>query len=389
SSPPSGDSPPRIASAGEAPGAASAGEAPAAVPAPGLLQRASVVAFGTVGLLVGLAFLAAVPVLQFLTLGWLLEAEGRLARGEGWRRALPGLRKAAWLGSVVLGSALWLLPVLVLWSAHRDATLLATPEKAGKLGVALLVVASLVACHIALSAARGGRLRSFFWPPGGLLWLARRLLGGKLPAPAALRERARTALASLRIGHYLVLGVKGFGVGLAWLFLPTTLLVLGTQAPPLALLGGLALPFVLPYAVVAQARLAATGDVRTAFRPRELRARLARAPLAFGLALLVVLALALPLYAFKIEALPRDALWLPALLFLAFALPGRLLAGWAHARAERPRPAHWALRLAAVALTLPTGGAYVFFVFFSQYFGWQGTAGLYAQHAFLLPVAFH
>jgi hypothetical protein len=145
----------------------------------------------------------------------------------------------------------------------------------------------------------------------------------------------------------------------------------------------------LPYALMAQARLAVENDVRAAFDVVEIRRRIARAPFAVALALIVTLGLALPLYAFKIEVLPRDALWLPAVFFLLLAVPGRLLAGVAHHRGSREGRGHWFLRLVGLGLTLPAGFFYVFFVFVNQYFGWSGATGLYAQHAFLVPVAFY
>src|SRR5262245_39482409 len=57
--------------------------------------------FGLVALVVGLAVLAAIPVLQFLSLGYLLEAGGRVARSGRLRDGWIGVRTAARLGGVV------------------------------------------------------------------------------------------------------------------------------------------------------------------------------------------------------------------------------------------------------------------------------------------------
>ncbi|HND55358.1 MAG TPA: hypothetical protein PLV92_23250, partial [Pirellulaceae bacterium] len=65
--------------------------------------------FGIVSLWVGLAFLATFPVLQFLSLGYLLEVSGRVSRTGRFRDGFVGVRTAARLGSAVLGT--W----LVLW----------------------------------------------------------------------------------------------------------------------------------------------------------------------------------------------------------------------------------------------------------------------------------
>src|SRR5438045_7866522 len=51
--------------------------------------------FGAATLVVGLAVLAAVPILQFLTLGYLLEAGGRVARTGKLRNGFIGVRIAA------------------------------------------------------------------------------------------------------------------------------------------------------------------------------------------------------------------------------------------------------------------------------------------------------
>src|SRR5205807_1705985 len=54
--------------------------------------------FGVVSLIVGLAVLAAVPVLNFLSLGYLLEAGGRIARTGRLRDGFIGVRQAARAG---------------------------------------------------------------------------------------------------------------------------------------------------------------------------------------------------------------------------------------------------------------------------------------------------
>ncbi|HBP19443.1 MAG TPA: hypothetical protein DEA08_16845, partial [Planctomycetes bacterium] len=194
----------------------------------------------------------------------------------------------------------------------------------------------------------------------------------------------------LRPGHYLSQGVKGFLVAAAWLSPPTLLLAAGKAAPGLGLIGALLLVLCLRTALVAQARVAATGELKAGFAWREIREDVRRAPLATALALALTLALALPLYLLKIQLLDRDAFWLLAIPFLVLLWPTRVASGWALRRARRREErAHLIWRLLGSGLALPAGGAYVFLLFFSQYFGWRGSAGLFAHHAFLLPVAFY
>ena len=98
---------------------------------------------------------------------------------------------------------------------------------------------------------------------------------------------------------------------------------------------------------------------------------------------------ALPLYLLKIEMVPREAAWLPGLVFIAFIYPSRLLTGWALARAKRREaPRHWFFRWTGWLPLLPAAGFYVLVVYFTQFTSWNGIASLYEQHAFLLPVPF-
>lgn len=343
---------------------------------------------GCVGLVAGLAVLAAVPVLQLVTLGWLLETEGRLARTGRLRGALAGVERAARVGSALLGTLVVSVPWLVLRGYAADARLLdPTSATAQALGGWTLVVGMATAVHATLAIARGGRFVYFLRPIAGWAWALRAFARGPVVRPAW--EATVASVRALRLPHYLGLGAQGLVAGAAWLALPTGLLALGGKAPLLALLGALLLVGVLPWLMAAQARLAAEGRFAAAFELRELRRRIARAPLVHAAALVVTLALALPLYLLKIEPVPRDALWLPAAFFLLAAVPGRLLAGWAYARGAREGRAHPVLRLLGAAVALPAGAAYVFTLFFSQFFSWYGATSLFAHHAFLLPVAFY
>ena len=98
---------------------------------------------------------------------------------------------------------------------------------------------------------------------------------------------------------------------------------------------------------------------------------------------------ALPLYLLKVEIIPREAAWLPSLIFVAFIFPARLLTGWAYARAQRrAAPRHWVFRWGARLAMAAAAIAYAVVVYFTQFTSWYGIASLYEQHAFLLPVPF-
>lgn len=342
---------------------------------------------GGFGLLSALSLVAAVPILQFATLGWLMEAEGRLARGEGLRGLLPGLRKAVPWGAGLLGCGLLAIPFLVLRSYALDAQILdptsTTAIVLARVTAGYGVVAGLYGL-LALAAGRG-KLWNFVRPFHNMAILIRAWAN---PEVSLRRDLLRYAT-SLRPAHYLKLGLMGFLVAAAWLGPPTLLLAANKRYPGLGLLGALGLILVLRPALVAQARVAQEGRLKAGFELGAIRANIRRAPFSTAIALVLALGLALPLYLLKIELLPRDALWLPAGFFLLALWPGRVAAGWAQSRASQEGVSHWILRLVGLGIALPSAGTYVFFVFFNQFFGWRGAGALFAHHAYLLPVAFY
>ncbi len=348
--------------------------------------------FGALVLMIGLAVLAALPVLQFLSLGYLLEAGGRVARSGRFRDGFIGVRLAARLGGVIVGSWLLLLPVrLVSGLAHSAHVIDPGGSVARAWRTGLLVLIGLTALHVGAACARGGRLRYFVWP-FNVFWLLRRLLRGGYYAEA--RDAVWDIFVSLRLRYYFWLGFRGFIAAFAWLVVPVTLIAAGRTslpaAPLLGFVGALALALVLLYLPFLQLRMAAALDrLAEGFNIRAARAEYRRAPWAFSLAFVVTLLTALPLYLLKIEMVPREAAWLPSLVFIAFIFPARLLTGWALSRARRRRTQrHWFFRWTGRLPYLPATAFYVLIVYFTQFTSWNGVWSLYEQHAFLLPVPF-
>src|SRR4051794_20185245 len=72
--------------------------------------------FGLISLVLGLAILAALPVVQFASLGYLLESAGRVARTGRLRDGLIGVRLAARVGGVVAGSCVAMGPLWLVRS---------------------------------------------------------------------------------------------------------------------------------------------------------------------------------------------------------------------------------------------------------------------------------
>ena len=343
--------------------------------------------FGVVSLIGGLALLATLPIVQLLSLGYLLEVSGRVARTGQLRSAFVGVRKAARVGSLVVGAWVLLLVPRLLASLWNDALLIDPASSASRmLSIATPLITGWVILHTAAACWRGGRLRHFLWPrPIKFL--------RELPRRTSYNETRDAVydfVVSLRLPYYFWLGVRGFVGGLIWLALPVTLLLAGVDAPLLGLAGAMLLAGVAIVLPLLQARMAASNRFADVFAFRAACGDYLRAPVAVLLAVSATLVFAVPLYLAKIELIPREAAWLPSLLFVMSVWPARLLSGWAIARAERHRGG-WIRRLLSlggVLVLLPLALTYVAIVYLTQYVSWYGMASLYEQHAFLVPVPF-
>jgi hypothetical protein len=343
--------------------------------------------FGVPALFVGLAILASVPVGQFLALGYLLEVSGRVARTGRLRDGFIGVRTAARFGGAALAVGVMWLPLYYV-SLQVEAAKVIEPNGtvAKQWERALAVFAVLAVLHATAALLRGGRVRDFARPLN-VVWLVRRALRGGLYTEA--RDRFWNQLVALRLPYYFWLGVRGFAGAFVWLAVPLSLLAVGHLNPAAGLLGGALLAVVVLYVPFLQARFARDDRFRAFREVSQVRDAFRGAPVAFALALWVHLTFAIPLYLLKIEAIPKDIVFLEGLLFLLFIFPARVLGGWALARgARRETPRHWLFRWAARFALVPVALAYVLVVFVSQHIGWQGVGSLYEQHAFLLPVPF-
>ena len=355
-----------------------------------LLERT----FAVLSLFALLAFLAAIPIVNFLALGYLLEAEGRVARSGRWRSAMPLLGLAPQLGGIAFGSWFWWWMVRLVADAASDAKLVAAgtaTAEAWRVGRNLFSVG--VAIHLLLAIARGGRLSLFFWPtPLNAIWLFQQVQrGGYLEQSG---RRVVEFINALRLRHHFWLGLRGFALAFVWLCIPTALFAAlrDTSKPGqvlLTLIGGAMLVVILTWVPFLQAHFAAQNRWRAMFDWRQIRELYRRAPLAMFLAVVVLYALSLPLYLFKIAALPRDVYWLLTPIFIASIYPAKILIGWAYAQAARREQRtslllRWPLSIAL----LPLMGLYVFLLFFTPAIGAAGRAVLFQHHGILLPWPF-
>jgi hypothetical protein len=350
------------------------------------------VTFGLASLILLLAVIAAIPLVNFLALGYLLDAEGRVARTGRLRDSVPLIHLAPRLGSIALGFWLWLLPLRFLSGVAADAQLI-DPSGVGAHRMQILATTlwAVVTIHLCLALARGGTFGCFFRPIKNVRWLWRRFRDHDYWSTASVA--VRSFIRQLEIKRHFLLGLKGFGVGLVWLFLPTALYAAMKELKPgpgfVTVAGGLLMTWVLAWMPFLQARFAATGRWRDGFQLKECRENFRHAPFAWLIAILGVYVLSLPLYLTKVALPPADAMWLLTLVFIVSIYPARILTGWAYHRAvkkrEEKRRSWFVTRFATRLVILPLVGFYVFILFFTQFISEHGKRALFEHHAFLLP----
>lgn len=347
--------------------------------------------FGTLTLIVGLAVLATIPVVQLLSLGYLLEVSGRIARTGRVREGFVGVRKAARLGRIALGVVILMIPLWLAASLRFSAHLIDPASRAARgWDAAVAILAAVVIFQIVTGCLRGAKIRHFLIP--------RPIHSLRILFRPNAYARARDAVwdfaVGLRLPYYFWLGARGFAGAVAWLLVPVSLLAVASRIPDgggvlVGLVGGALLALVLMPLPFLQARFAAENRLGAMFEVRKLRRLFGRTPLAFLIALAFTLVLALPLYLLKIENVPREVEWLPSVLFVVSIFPARMLSGWALARASRRyAPRLWLARWASRLAMLPLVAFYVLLVYFTQFLSWYGVWSLYEQHAFLVPAPF-
>jgi hypothetical protein len=339
-----------------------------------------------------LAALAAVPILNFYVLGYLLETSGRVGRGERWRNVLPWVRYAPRIAAIAFGTAIFSLPLLLLSDAARDAALIdADGGTARLLRLLTIALALVISAHLFFAYARGGTLWSFVRPIKNVRIAFRNARNGVFGI--AIAERLRRTWTALAFPRLLWMGLRGMAIALVWLLVPCLLIASAGPADGSRLLlkgAGIALlAVVFPILLILQARFAVENRLWAAFSLRVAFRTFGRAPLPWLTAGLVTAALAVPLFLFKIIAPPRDALWLLTPLFVAAMLPARVVTGWAYRRsAARSVRRNWFTIVGAGAGLFAVGFVYAGSVMIAQFINEHGRQAVFEQHAFSLPVPF-
>ena len=343
-------------------------------------------------ILVILALVAAVPLLQFASLGYLLVAGSRLADGRSWRHCLPGHRLAGRLGVFSLIALLLLLPVMLVEDLAYSARVLDPGSRmAARWALGALLIAGCWVVHVGWAAMRGGRWWHLLWPAP--LKFIKQIWRPSLWSGAS--DRLYDLVVQLQFPKLWWLGARATVGALLWLFLPVSMMIIGQRsslevAPLVGLLGALLMVWIMFYLPFLQIKFAQTGNFRSFFSIGELRKSYAYAPWAHLLGLVALSTLSIPLYLLRIENPPDELLWIPSIIFALMMLPSKLLLGWAVGYASRRKSRNlqrrsWWVRWPAYLLSLAPIAAYVGALYIAQLIAGQGAFVMYFQHAFLVP----
>ena len=397
---------------------------------------------GIVSIIFCTAFAANIPIVQFLSFGYLLEVSGRLARGGKLRDAFVGISKAQRIGSLLLGTWLLLIPVRFFSDSIWYEAYLIDPDSPQTLflrAVQFLLI-GLTIIQVVAAWICGGRLRYFFWqliaPFSVGIWLFRKMLGSKTLRPilnfcfrwispnlvndlchaqppadwfvpaillrkitsgsfySDLRDGLWEFVFSLNLWYYFKLGLAGIVGTLIWLIIPTLMLIGATRLSGGAaifcgIFGTLTAIPIFANLLFIQTHFAQTRKFSSFFKPGQVLAVFRRAPLCHVLSLLLALVLALPLFFLKIEEIPAELLWTLSIVFIMFSWPSRILLGLAYRRgSSKDNPGRWWIRWPEMALAVPVAAMFVVILSTTRYVSWNGAFSLIENHVFLLPAPF-
>ncbi len=351
--------------------------------------------FCIASLIVLLAVLTAIPILQLIAFGYLLRVSGELTKGAKFRDSLPLLSQAGKIGMTLSAVFIAALPTQLLTHWESVASLINPGSNQALLLRFAAIAASVLATGYLLWAwIRGGRLRHYFWPEP-----KRFIRRGWRPSTwTSAPDRLWEFTASLGLPSLFWLGLRGAIGTLIWL-VPAMIIIAAFRNGETGLAGLVGfvslilLGVALLYLPMLQAHFAAENRIRALFEVRRIRSDFRHAPWAWLAAMICGLViLPIPLYLLKIEATPREVVWLPCLVFVAFILPARIAEGLAMRRARRKPEAvgRWATisRWTVRVLLVPVVAVYLLFVYVSQYTSWDGLQTWVQQHAILIPVPF-
>lgn len=342
-----------------------------------------------------LAWLTAIPVLQLIAFGYLLDVSGRLKNGRKLRDSVPKLSYAGSIGLAAVAIFLASLPTQLLTHWESVAQVIDSNSSQARLLRLSAIASSIFATFYLMWAwVRGATLRSYLWPQP--LRLLRE--GWRLRTWKDTPDRLWDFTHALELPKYFWLGFRGVAGTLIWLS-PTIVIIFAFREGETGLAGLigffaiLCLAFSLLYLPMLQVHFASENRFSAIFDRKKVRQLFRAAPWTCLTAMFVSLFITpIPLYLLKIEATPREVVWLPCLIFIGFILPAKIVMGLAMRRAERRTPnASWLGRVSRMIARLGTClvvAIYITFVYVSQYTSWDGLLTWIQQHAILIPVPF-
>jgi len=393
-----------------------------------------------VGFLV--AWLATVPLVQVVTLGFFVEVTRRVARGGRLRDGWPGAEKGWWVCKLLLGLALTWLPLMIVSRLRYDAWLI-EPDSVlhGRLRIAEWTILGLTLVHWVGVGLAGGRLRHFLWPVllpwYGLTGLLKRFLsigwirsiigqtlGTWFPrsvaayyhspplsdwfVPALLYRHLRqgtllsaasdrfwAGVGALRPVYYFQLGLGALIGLMVWFAGPTLWLLIATRTDNevaeglFYLLGVVHLFLVLQYFPLVHCQYCLTGRWSSYLRWRQAASRYWYSPFRVTLAMAVSLLLTAPLWLTRIAMIPYDLWWMLAGLYVLCLWPIWLAWGWAwHHASHRPATPSkwWSCSWMPIFWALVLGQTVLSLV--SIYLAWQGVFNLLLHPTFHIPTPF-
>lgn len=354
------------------------------------------VAFGTICLILVLAILAAIPGLNLLALGYLLDAQKRVASTGRIREGFPLLQLAPRLGCICFFVLLFLIPVRIMATQVNAALIVRSGTEISSEGLllSLRVLQSIVCMHLLLAIARGGTPGCFLRPLKNVTWLTRQLRNGVWLSQLDLW--AGTTLEILQPWRHFLLGFRAVAGAVCWLIIPTALLV-AFSAPGritgffgfLSFVGGVLLIPVAAWLPMLQVHQAVSGKFRSIFRISVARQIIRNAPVSWLLTTVILYLMTFPLYLAKVRLLPADAFLLLTPFFIVLTYPSRVLVAWAYHRGiTREKPAWWGFRWTVRLLAIPLLAGYSIFLFLTPAISELGKAAPLENHAFLSPIPY-
>ncbi len=383
------------------------------------------VAFGTVCLILILAILAAIPGLNILTLGYLVEPQRRVALSGRLRDGFPMLALAPRLGMIVFVSGLLLIPVGIQAARVSDAAVILGESSDVVRGMSLNLrrlewfTATVIVLYIASTFHAAGKQavdlnsdqsafrRSVRWIIRGrfitwifrpvtdivrLVWRLRRREGW-----TELMDGIENILKLVKPVQHFWLGLIAFFGAVLWLLIPTGLVVAysspGRTEPIFGILSFLGVLLLIPVTAwlpQLQVHQAVTGKFRSIFSISAARQVIRNAPFSWMITTILLFVMTFPLYLAKIRLPPADAMWLITPFFIVLTYPTRILVAWAYHRGtfKFEEKANFFLRWGCRLVMLPLLFLHAGFVFFTPAISELGKNAPLEHQAFLGPVPY-